>query len=244
MGPLLLLALTGCAYLVEQRDVPDQVEWSGYVYAGVPVDDGPLLEDGAIDILDRDGAPLDDAEARQDYEDALGYWTLDVPVDTEIALRLSGADVLPTLWLGTTPTGRGYWLNGALFARSAEETTALFDALEADLGLAPQELSDGAIAHLIGQPWDREAVAGATWSATDGAGAAADVVLLVADEDGALSDAGAGPVDVVIALNLAPGTVSLQVDATDGRAARAEWPAQGGDLVSAMWFQLAEESNR
>ena len=244
MGPLLLLAMTGCAYLVEQRDIPDQVDWSGYVYAGVPADDVPLLEDGTIEILDRDGAALADAEARQDYEDALGYWTLDVPVDTDVALRLSGADVVPTLWLGTTPSGRGYWLGGALYARGAEETAALFDALDGYQGLAPQALADGAIAHLVGQPWDRDAVAGATWSATDGAGEDAAVVLLVADEEGNLSDAGTGPVDMIVAVNLVPGTVSLQVDAADGRTGRADWPAQGGDLISAMWFQLAEDSNR
>jgi hypothetical protein len=242
MGLLLLLAMTGCTYLVEQRDLPEQVEWSGYVYAGVPADDVPLLEDGTIEILDRDGAALADAEARQDYENTLGYWTLDVPVDTEVALRLSGADVVSTLWLGTTPTGNGYWLGGALYARGVDETAELFDALDGYQGLSPQELSDGEIAHLVGQPWDRDAVAGATWSATDGEGSDAAVVLLVADDEGNLSDAGTGPVDLIIAVNLAPGTVSLQVDADDGRTARAEWPAQGGDLVSAMWFQLPEES--
>jgi hypothetical protein len=235
-----LLVLTGCAYLVEQRTLPDEVEWSGYVYAGVPGDEVPLLETGLIEVLDADGAPLDGAEARQDYPDTLGYWTLAVPVDTPVTLRLSGDGVVPTVWRGHTPSGRAYWLNGALFARGEAETDALVDALDGLDDRLPGDPDDGAPVHLVGQPWDREDVAGATWTATGGDGAEVRVHALVADDSGALSDAADGPVDLVVALDLAPGTATLRCASPDGRSAETHWPTQAGDLVSAMWFHLPE----
>ena len=46
-----------------------------------------------------------------------GYYSLEVPPDADITIRVSGPDHVSTVFRGTTPAGRGIWFTGALFAR-------------------------------------------------------------------------------------------------------------------------------
>ncbi|NOY28247.1 MAG: hypothetical protein GXP62_20480 [Oligoflexia bacterium] len=231
--PLLALAL-GCTLLEEQRSLPTDVTWSGYVYADLPADAIPWLEAGTVQVTD-----LDDNEITTgtQLDGTPGYWEFDVPVDIDVAIRVSGGDQVPTLWRGRTPAGRAYWLTGALFAINAQTEASFFDSLNGWQGLSPSDLSQGEIAHLWGAPQDREAWAGAMIEVTDSDGSA-QVVALAVDADGALIDAGTGPIDYFVAPNLVPGDVSLRVIAADGRVAETTWPAHGGDLLSAFYFSL------
>lgn len=236
MIPSAALLFAGCIQLEEQRTLPDVVSWTGWIYGDVPADGVPWLEAGTLEVVDLDEQAV--ATGAQSESDP-GYWAVEVPVDMEVVVRVDGGTQVPTAWRSRTPTGRAYWLSGALFA--VEETTqaALFESLEGWQGLSPGDLLDGDVAHLWGTPWEPEAWAGATVEVLDADGSA-QVALLAVDADGALIDAGTGPVDLFLAPDLSPGPVTLRVTAADGRVAESTWPARGGDLLSAFYFALPE----
>lgn len=238
MAPLLSasLLLTGCLQLAEVVTPPDEVAWTGWIYGDLPGEDAPLLEAGTLHVVD-----LDDQElaAGSMVEEDPGYWQVTVPVDAEVALRVDGGQQVPTVWRGRTPTGRAYWLSGALFAVADTTQAELFDSLDGWQGLSPDDLADGEVAHLWGTPWDPDAWEGATVE-VEHAGGSAPVALLAVDTDGALIDAGAGRVDLFLAPDLEPGPVTLRVTTSDGRQAETTWPARGGDLLSAFYFALPE----
>lgn len=236
LAPALLALLAGCIQLSEVVTPPDEIAWTGWVYGDLPGEDAPLLEAGTLQVVD-----LEDQELATGamLEEDPGYWQVTVPVDLEVAVRVDGGAQVPTVWRARTPTGRAYWLSGALFAVADQTQAELFDSLEGWQGMSPADLSDGEVAHLWGTPWDPEAWAGATVE-VEHAGGSAPVALLAVDTDGALIDAGAGRVDLFLAPDLEPGPVTLRVTAADGRRAETTWPARGGDLLSAFYFALPE----
>lgn len=236
MSWILATCLLACTLLEEQRTAPTQVDWSGYIFADLPADGTALLEAGTLELVDLD----DEAVATgSQSESTPGYWFVEVPVDTEVALRVAGGSQVPTVWRGATPTGDGYWLSGALFAVDQQTSADFFDSLDGWQGLSPDDLADEQVAHLWGQPWDPERWAGASVQVSDSAGSA-PVVLLAIDEDGALIDAGSGPVDYFVAPDLAPGPVTLTVTSADGSSLETTWPARGGDLLSAFYVALSD----
>lgn len=232
--PLALFLLPACEFLEEQRVLPDQVDWAGYVYADLPAEDTALLEAGTLEVVDLDDALVATGTQR---EDTPGYWQVQVPVDQEVAIRIDGGDQVPTVWRGRTPTGAAYWLTGALFALDAETVSETFGALDGWQDLSPDDLADAEVAHLWVQPWDPEAWAGATIEVLDYTGLAPYAALAV-DADGALIDAGAGPVDLLLVPDLMPGHVTLRVTTAAGKVAETAWPARGGDLLSGFYFTL------
>jgi len=240
--------LAGCQYLEEQRELPTEVTWDGYVLAQLSDStEAEVLDVGAVTLLDLDGAPLVAAEHLGN-----GYWRAeDVPVDLDVAIRLEGptasTDTLPlmtpTVWRGRTPTGRASWLTGALYLRDLDYTDAFLTALEAFPGVDIPTLADGESAVLWGEPWDAQAWAGASLSVTDGAGEDAPVIALMLAEDGSMAEAGEGdPIDLFVAWDLSPGTVTLDVEAADGRTVSETWPAEAGELLSAIYMALPEDS--
>ncbi len=234
MTLLLLASLVACSLLEEQRDPVTDVRWSGYVYADIPSDTAPLLEAGTFQVVDLDDVVVADGVQTS----TAGYWDVTVPVGLDVAVRVDGGAQAATVWRGQTPTGRAYWLSGALFAFADDTVDDFFDSLDGWQGLSPQRLSDGDIAHLWGSPLVPDDWAGADVTVLDADGNDVAVVLLAYDQDGALIDAGTGPVDFFVAPDLPPGTVTLQVQAADGRALQEQWPARGGDLVSAFYVDL------
>lgn len=231
-----LIALPGCMYLEEQRTAPTSVYWSGTVLDGPYAEDVGVLAEGSFEVLDLDGALLAEGVP---FEDSPGDWYVEVPVDTEAAVRLGGDGYLSTVFRDRTPTGRAYWYDGALFVRTEAELDAIFDELAAQelLSDAPGKLSRGRIAHLWGGPLDPLAWVDATVTVTDGAGTSQQAILLDALDDGTIAPAGADGVDLFLAVDLAPGTVTVEVDGPGG-AASWTCPAQGGDLLHPIFFNL------
>lgn len=226
----------GCVQLTEVRTTPTEVDWTGWVYGDLPGDDAPLLEAGTLEVVDLDDVTVATGTM---LDDEPGYWQVTVPVDVDVALRIDGGEQAPTVWRGRTPSGRAYWLSGALFALADATQAEMFDSLEGWQGMSPQDLADGEVAHLWGTPWDPEEWAGATVE-VEHSGGVGQLALLAVDTDGALIDAGTGPVDLFLAPDLAPGPVTLRVTSSDGRTAQTTWPARGGDLLSAFYFALPE----
>jgi len=239
MNPLwnpLWLLLSACTLLEEQRQLPDQVRWAGYVYADVPATKTPYLEAGTLSVVDLDDQDLATGEQ---LADTPGYWKVTVPVDTQVALRVDGGDQVPTVWRSRTPTGDAYWLSGGLFAVLDQTQADFFPSLDGWQGLHPHALDDGEVAHLWGTTWQPDAWAGATIEVEDVDGAR-QVAAFTTDTDGALIDAGTGPVDLFVAPDLAPGPVTLRVTAADGSVTETTWPARGGDLLSAFYMALPQ----
>jgi hypothetical protein len=225
--------LTGCV------DFPaDAITWGGTVledpYLGL---ESAAFVGGGIEAVD-----LDDIEISvgAESESTPGYYYLqEIPPSTEVALRVTGPDQTPVVWRSLSPSDAAIWLTGALFTRDATTLDETLQAFPLQSGSAPTALSLGDTCALWAMPLDPDAMAGATWTLRDGDGEAGELVALaVDDETGELVEAGSGPVDLIIGLELAPGDVTLDVEATDGRAASVTWPARGGDLLSGHFFAL------
>lgn len=248
MIALWILSLTGCQYLEEQRTQPTEVTWDGYVLAQVStLEEVQVLDEGEVTLLDLDGNELMQAVTE---DPGSGYWRFDeVPVATEVAIRLAGPEggtellpeLTPTVWRTLSPSGRASWLTGGLFLRDLAYTEEFLLTLEGFPGTIVTPLAEGTVAHLWGEPWVPEDWVGAEVSVSGGDGAAGQVLLLVIEEDGTLRQATEeDPVDLFIGLDLEPGLVTLDVNTPDGRTASTSWPARGGDLVSAIFYALPE----
>jgi hypothetical protein len=235
-GMLLVAALAGCQFIEEVRTDPDQVTWGGGVQVDRSVTTGTIdsLTEGAVTMLDLNGQLL--AEAVQPFTDELGYWRFEAaPVDEEVAIRLTSDGMTPWVWRATVPSGAALWFTGALFAREPAVHQAYFEALDGMSGISASSLEDGEVAAIWGEPIDPDEWAGVDIVVTDGDGVQAPVWRLVLGASGRLVEAGDGPVDLFIAPNLQPGTVTL----TAG-GATTQWPAQGGDMLSAIFYDLEE----
>ncbi len=239
---LLAAPLTGC---IAAPTGAGPVSWAGYVFAD-PYTSEELLTGGSFEVLElQGGCVLDDADAcivGEESDGTAGYWSVDVPRSTPVALRLQAAGSAPTVWRVTTPRRDAQWLNGGLFTRDL----AAIDAFVAELGppwATAVPLSSSADAWMWGAPLDPTAWIGASLTLTGGDGAEVAVLALTQADDGAVSVASAtDPVDLLLATDIAPGAVTLTVQAADGREAVEAWPAQPGDLLSAVFLALPSGS--
>lgn len=241
-GPAALMALTGCQFIEEVRTVPDTVSWGGTVQADRSASTGEVgaFTAGTIEMFGEDGTLLDTAV--QPFEDDLDYWRFEAaPVGAEVAIRLAGAEddtLAAMVWRTAVPSGSALWFTGALFTREHDVLNVYLDAVEALDGAEPiSRPEDGALAMVWGEPSTPEEWAGVDIEVTDGDGQAAVVWRLALNARGNLVEAEEGAaVDLFIAPNLAPGTVTM----TAG-GATTRWPAQGGDVLSAVFYDLEVE---
>ncbi|MDP6932252.1 MAG: hypothetical protein QGG40_05010, partial [Myxococcota bacterium] len=214
IGLTIVLVGPGCMYLEEQRSIPTEITWDGYVLAGTPTDDLTALEEGSVTFLGVDGSTL--SEAEQPYTSYPGYWSAEVPVDTELFVRIDGTDLAPTLMHGFSPTGRASWYTGALFGRTAAEVESLFESLS-DAALVDFEpLSEGEVAYLWGEPLYPETWTGADITLEGGDDELIEIWKFAIDDEGQLEDAGEGPIDLFLAADITPGTVRMTVDTLAG----------------------------
>lgn len=248
LSPAMLLI--GCQYLEEVRTDPVEVDWGGYVYAYLEdaaepvvlselseVDPiaGPLVE-----LVDLSDEPL--IEGAQPFESSPGYWRFeDAPVGEEVAIRITGEGMTPTVWRGVVPGGTATWLTGALYSYESAIYDAFFESIDGFQGIAFPSLTDSDAAAMWGEPMVPEDWAGATITVTDGEGVTAEVLALSYDDTGALIEAGDGAIDLFLAPSLAPGTITLRVEAEGREAVEEQWPARAGDMVSAVFFSLPAE---
>ena len=235
-------ALTGCQYLEEQRETPTEVVWSGDLFVNPVVTDLTVLEGGGLLLTDDDDGSVYEGD---EYEDSPGSYKVTVPVGRDVLIEVTGDGVAPTLWRGQTPEGRAYWFDGGLFGIELAGLDAwLASVVEAGiLDEAPTSLDGAAVAHLMGQPLSPDDWVGAEVTVTGGDGEPATVLLLTTDDDGSTRVAGVeDPIDLFFASECAPGDVSLTVTTATGGVTTLQWPAEGGDLLSAFYLTLASES--
>jgi hypothetical protein len=163
-----------------------------------------------------------------------------VPPTTPVALHLAAEGVLPTVWRGTTPSALGYWYTGALFAYDEATWLPFFEQFDGQGGVSVEPLGDE-ICWLWGVPLDPEAWAGASIEILDGEGQSATVLAYHASDEGLLSLTTSEPVHYIMAFDLAPGDVTMQVTTADGRSFEERWPAWPGEVISAWYLALPPE---
>ncbi len=220
----------------------EEIYWYGYILDGPYTgEDYGLFSDGSVEILDMGGQTVGWAD--QPYDSYEGYWRMEVPASTDLAIHLSADGFLPSLWRTRSPAMTAYWYTGALFAYSEDTWLSFFEDFESVTGQVVEPLSDE-ICWMWGAPDSPGDWAGATVELWDGDGVQADVFLYTLTDDGyleQLSDSLAGQVDYFFAFNLAPGDIVLSVVAQDGRSFSVTYPAWGGEVLNAWYLALPTE---
>jgi len=227
----LLLLLAACASDPTSSD-DDTVAWYGWVLDGPPTDESDVMTGGVFTAEDATGALLD--EGSEPEAENPGWWKLSVPPQSDVVLRLSAEGMIPSVYRATTPSDTGYWLTGALFAYDEAVWLPFFEQFDGQGDVAIQPLGDD-VCWLFGAPWDPAGWGKANLHVVDGAGQEATVLAWTSTSDG-LIEAGPGdPVDFFLAFNLAPGLVSIKGSFPGPRDIQVDWPARGGEIVTA-WF--------
>jgi hypothetical protein len=237
---LALVPLAGCgSWILEEPAVQGGlVSWYGSILDGPYTGDNQVLSGGEVLAYDLDGELL--AEGTEPEVDSPGYWRLRVPASTPVAIHLAAEGMLPAVWRGSTPAAMGYWYTGALFAYDQLLWLPFFEQFEGQQGVSIQPLDDG-VCWLWGAPAEPEAWASAEIEILDGEGEAATVLAYQLNEDGVLEPSTAQAVTYFLAFNLAPGDITVQVEAADGRGFDETWPCWPGEVVSAWFLELPPE---
>ena len=155
------LLLVGCQYLEEVREDPETVLWGGYVYAYLAdAEEAVVLSDlsaedpimtPAVELVDLTDVSLQ--EGTQPYDTSPGYWSFeDLPVGDEVAIRVSGEGLTPTVWRGVVPSGTATWLSGVLYAYEFAIYEEFFASIDGFQGLTFPSLVDSEHAMLWGEP--------------------------------------------------------------------------------------------
>jgi len=248
---LVFAAMSASACTTPQRS--SDIRWAGWVLSSLPAAEGnTLLETGEVEITWPDGTHLGAAEPS---ESSPGFYSLSVPADEEISLRISGKTLHTTVWRTRTPRANGFWIYGSVFGVDVATLDIYLDAV---VDLTADEIpwqEDQAGALIYGTPTIRDAEDEAAWTgaqltALDSEGGIGTVIALAQDpETGAMGLATGpsgilgpnhvdGPIALIIAYDLAPGPVRLIVEGSDGRTAVADWVSQDGDVLSAAHLTL------
>jgi hypothetical protein len=240
-----LIFAFGCSqyFVVDDDDsAASEIQWQGWVYADIPQDDTLGLEVGSITVENQDGDEL--VNGVQADETRPSMWTLDVPTNTEVAIRVEGPNQYTTVWRTTTPRAAAYWYAGSLFAVQPATIQPLWDSLTE---LLEQPITDTDGAHLYGEPlllWADDDIAwtDAVITVYDGDGTVHPAITFSSTETGELilSTPETGPITAFTATDLAAGPIRLVIDASDGRSVVMDYNAQPGDLLSAFAFTLPE----
>ena len=242
---IFLLLLTACEISIEEylRDVQEpaeEIQWDGYVYWVGPVS-------GESDALDQATVTLSDLEetwtltAEQPFSAFPGFWRFDdVPVCSEVVLRVEGESTVPMIWRDRAPDGDSRW--SALYTMDLEEVDSYFSDITATSMQSVEPLAEGNVAHLWGSTWEPETWVDAELIVIDAVGDEHPVLAFHTDEETeALVESEPGdPIDVFYAFNLPEGQTTLIATSADGQSVQVDWPTRGGDLLSALYTLLPE----
>ena len=220
--------------------------WQGWVYEDIPTNETLGLEEGSMTMLPLDGG--DPIEGQQQDTNRLANWSFEFEADREVQIRVEGPEHIPTIWRTRTPHDNAFWYSGSLFAVRNTTFTLFLDGL-AELMEETSDNENDQTVMLYGEPLslsegDEEAWTDAHIWVYDSAGGIHEATVLFLDEEtgGLLLDGPEpGPIAAFVVTGIAPGPVSLVVDASDGRSTAVEYQPEPGDLVSAFAFTLPWE---
>ena len=211
----------------------EEVTWSGNVY-GLFTTQLETFSQAELEILDKNGDSL--TIAQTPYTDNLAYqeFTLGTELlSQDVQIRISGPEIYPTQYFGTTPQNSAIWLNGAIYGYGIIWTESFFQSLGVDI----QSPSTEEVVQLIGRPSTPE-----DWS---------NVELYIIQEDGSIKPVqryrydetgfllAIGPeeetdsIDIFIGTDVSPGALTLIAEHNDGRSMEIAYHAQGGTVINA-----------
>jgi hypothetical protein len=214
------------------------VNWSGYVVKSVYGGDDGYLEDGSL-VVEGLGQELVAEGFQPEPARSPGYWRVQVPPETPVALRVAGDGMIPSLWEATTPGNVGIWFSGALVAFEEASWMPALEEFDGAFGIELGKL-DADHCWLFGVPMVPADWADAEISVVDGTGHVGRVIALAEGSDATLVQANGDPVVEFFSFNLAPGPMAIHVAAADGRTLDMVFPARGGELVTPWYIELPE----
>ena len=222
---------------------PSPLVWQGWVYEDIPTEETLGLEQGTMVMTPMNGGtPI---EGEQTDPNRLGNWSFSIEPNQEVQIRVDGPEHIPTVWRARTPHANAYWYSGSLFAVRSDTFELFLDGL-AELTGDDQTEDHEETVMLYGEPLpltesDLDAWTDAQIWVYDSEGGVHQATTLVLDEETGglmLRAPEPAPIAAFVATGIAPGAVSLVVDASDGRSTAVEYRAEAGELVSAFAFTL------
>jgi len=223
----LLFAPYGCGSERGPRDAGDTVSYAGYIYAGPDTSSGNMAT-GGLTTFEVDGVGLPATEVAPDSYP--GYWSIELPAKARYDLTITSEGAWTARWAGTAPATAGAWYSGALFGGAPAEVMTFLTALGVS-GTGSLSPDDDTVVHVLGSAWDGE-----NWDCAEVlVGGETPDCFAQDPETGVISRVRQGPFDYFVQLGLPAGPVTVD----SGLGGTYTYPASGGDLVYAFWFQGA-----
>ena len=222
--------------------VPNQeVTWSGNVY-GLFTTQLETISQANLEILSQEGESL--TSAQTPYTENLAYQEFTLSTDLiaqNVQIRISGTDIYPTQYFGTTPQNSAIWLNGAIYGYGIVWTESFFQSL----GLNIQSPSTEETVQLIGRPSVPEDWANVELSVIQEDETIKTVQRYRYDETGFLLaialEEETESIDIFVSTDLSPGAITLIAEHEDGRAMEISYHAQGGTVINAAHLLFSSE---
>jgi hypothetical protein len=129
-----------------------------------------------------------------------------------------------------------------IYPRSAEILPVLMDELASAAGIdlpSSAELLAARAGALVIEPLSPEGWTNATVSVVDGTGSEVPFAMLTVLDDGSYALAEGTPVDILLASEILPGTVTLEVEDSRGMFTTQTWTLAAGELVDGRNLALA-----
>ncbi len=220
--------LCACSDERGPRAAPDSVFFSGWIYPDASaVEDGEPLSDAEV-VFTPEAAEA--VEATQPYADYPGYWSVELPPDVPITVRITSGDAYPAVWAADAPGANGQWLAGTLFGADRAWIDAFFAEVAAAAAVELPALGADTT-HVWGAPLD-----GSAWDCAAVRVAGVQPVCLGTDADGNTALVDEGPFGTFFAFGVAAGAVTVEAPGLV-----ETYLAEGGDVVHAFWLVPSQE---
>lgn len=224
---MIFLIAFGC--MTQNQDVT----WSGNVY-GLFTTQLETVSDAQLELLNVEGESLTVAETPYVENKSYQEFVLETEyLSKEIQLKLSGAEMYPTQYYGTTPQNSSIWFNGSLYAYGILWTESFFQSL----GYSIDSPSNGTSVQLIGRPSIPEDWKNVELTVDHENGSTLIVDRFRYDETGFLlaipDENETESIDIFICTDIPPGSLILTATHLDGRHMEIPYHADGGTIINA-----------
>ncbi len=212
----------------DTRPAEARVRWSGYVLRSGDEDASPL-DDGTVTFVVA-GSGETFLATQPSPEDLPGYWSVALPPDVAVTVRIEGPGLRRAVWPLHTPGESANWSTGTLFGAEVDWIDARFQRAAREAGLPEPTWRDDRV-RLWGF-WRDGATGDCAATSLDDM----PVVCLATDEAGGMEAVEAGPFSSWYAWDVAPGARMFAAGGTDGGVTRVGLDAEGGDIVTLGWL--------
>ena len=217
----------------------EEITWSGNVY-GLFATQLETISQANLEILSQQGESL--TFAQTPYTDNLAYQEFTLDTDLlfqDVQIRISGQEIYPTQYFGTTPQNSAIWLNGSIYGYGIIWTESFFQSL----GMNIESPSTEEVVQLIGRPSNPEDWSNVELSVIQEDGTAKSVQRYRYDETGFLLAIApqdeTDSIDIFVCTDIAPGALTLTAEHNDGRSMEIAYHAQGGTIINAAHLLFA-----